>query len=298
MSSVRISRQLILAAVDILKALGHSGFDRLALEWDIQDQLPPGTGSLAVKATQLAAIVFQNSDRLTPEGDRFDMAVLSRASLVNLKYPKGNGIPNVSAEDRAYFDGLYDKYLQQSLTSATYELLQDLGQIPSEVSELDSDENSSVATEVVEEKLSRKIFVVHGRDEGVREMVARFLERAKFDPIVLLEQANAGMTIIEKIEAHSNVQVAVVLLTPDDEGGLKGGSQMPRVRQNVLLELGYFVGKTGRQKTIAFMKGEVDVPTDFAGVVWTPLDEHGAWKQRLLKELSAMGFVVDWSVLK
>ena len=45
---------------------------------------------------------------------------------------------------------------------------------------------------------SKRIFVVHGRDDGPREAVARFLERIGFEPIILHEQANQGRTVIEK----------------------------------------------------------------------------------------------------
>jgi predicted nucleotide-binding protein len=59
--------------------------------------------------------------------------------------------------------------------------------------------------------------------------------------IILHEQPNQGKTLIEKFEAHSDVGFAVVLLTDDDLGGRKGGEQNPRARQNVVLELGYFI---------------------------------------------------------
>jgi hypothetical protein len=53
--------------------------------------------------------------------------------------------------------------------------------------------------------VSRKIFLVHGHEEGPREAVARFLEKMDFTPIILHEQANQGCTLIEKFEAHANV---------------------------------------------------------------------------------------------
>lgn len=68
---------------------------------------------------------------------------------------------------------------------------------------------------------SRKVFIVHGHDDGARETVARFLERIGLEAIILHEQANQGRTIIEKVVAHSDVGFAVVLLTPDDEGCVK-----------------------------------------------------------------------------
>jgi hypothetical protein len=84
--------------------------------------------------------------------------------------------------------------------------------------------------------LSRRVFVVHGHDDGAREAVARFLEKIGFEAIILHEQANQGRTVIEKIEAQGNVRFAVVLLTPDDVGrSVKEDELRPRARQNVLL---------------------------------------------------------------
>lgn len=95
---------------------------------------------------------------------------------------------------------------------------------------------------------SDRVFVVHGHDEGARESVARFLEKLGLEPIILHEQANRGRTVIEKIEGHRDVGFAVVLLTPDDQGCVEGGQLEPRARQNVLLELGYFLGYLGRDR--------------------------------------------------
>jgi len=141
---------------------------------------------------------------------------------------------------------------------------------------------------------SRKVFVVHGHDEGAREKIARFLERAGFEPIILHEQASGGRTVIEKVEAHSHVDFAVVLLTPDDEGCEKGGTPRPRARQNVVLELGYFVGLLGRNCVCALKRGDLEIPSDFTGVVYVPFDDSDGWKQALGKELEAAGFRIDW----
>lgn len=145
--------------------------------------------------------------------------------------------------------------------------------------------------------ISRRVFVVHGHDEGAKEGVARFLERLDFLPVILHEQANQGRTVIEKIEAHGDVHFAVVLLTPDDTGCVKGGEPEPRARQNVLLELGYFIGRLGRDKVCALKRGEVEIPSDFAGVVWEKMDDGGGWKQALGRELQAAGHEVDWNMV-
>ena len=142
---------------------------------------------------------------------------------------------------------------------------------------------------------SKKVFVIHGRDEATRETVARFLERLELDPVILHEQANNGHTIIEKIECHSDVAFAVVLLTPDDVGGLKNERHQlkPRARQNVVLELGFFLGKLGRQRVCSLVKGDIEAPSDYDGVVYTNLDDAGGWKIKLVQELKGAGFQID-----
>ena len=140
-----------------------------------------------------------------------------------------------------------------------------------------------------------KIFIVHGRDESARETVARFLERLELEPVVLHEQPNEGRTIIEKFEDYAGVGFAVVLLTPDDLGALKDEKDnlKPRARQNVVFELGYFIGKLGRKNVCALLKGDVEKPSDYDGVLYPRLDDEGGWKMALIQELKAAGFDVD-----
>ncbi|WP_273691168.1 nucleotide-binding protein [Ketogulonicigenium vulgare] len=144
--------------------------------------------------------------------------------------------------------------------------------------------------------MSNKVFIVHGHDAEAREAVARFLVTIGFEPIILHEQANKGRTIIEKVEANAEVGFAVVLLTPDDVGRSKSAGDLePRARQNVLLELGYFMAKLGRDKVCALRRGEVSIPSDFAGVVWEVMDDNGGWRQKLARELIASGHAIDWN---
>jgi predicted nucleotide-binding protein len=142
---------------------------------------------------------------------------------------------------------------------------------------------------------SKRVFIVHGHADGPREAVARFLEQLGLEPVILHEHANQGRTIIEKFEAHADVGFAVVLLTPDDVGGSSRYEQRPRARQNVILELGYFIGRLGRGKVCALKADGVELPSDILGVAWTPLDPGGAWKRGLAKELEAAGYRFDWN---
>lgn len=145
---------------------------------------------------------------------------------------------------------------------------------------------------------NNKIFIVHGHDHGALQSVARYIEKQSFEAIILHEQANGGRTIIEKIEANSDVGFAIVLLTPDDTGKAKKEIEYSsRARQNVILELGYFIGKLGRDRVCALKSDELEIPTDFAGVVWTEMDKTEAWKFHLARELKAAGYPVDLNKL-
>lgn len=145
--------------------------------------------------------------------------------------------------------------------------------------------------------ISNKIFIVHGHDGEARETVARFLEKMGLQAIILNEQANQGNSVIEKVEANGDVGFAVVLLTPDDMGCSKGGEPKPRARQNVLLELGYFIGRLGRPKVCALKRGNLEIPSDFAGVVWEDMDGGSNWKLALARELRVAGYDVDMNKL-
>lgn len=147
----------------------------------------------------------------------------------------------------------------------------------------------------VRQTAADKVFIVHGHDEGACEATARFIEKLNLSPIILHEQVNGGRTIFEKLEHHSDVNFAVVLLTPDDVGGsaTEKGSLNPRARQNVILELGYFVGKLGRAHVCALHKGPIELPSDIVGVVYVDMDKAGAWRLLLARELRGAGFDVD-----
>ena len=141
---------------------------------------------------------------------------------------------------------------------------------------------------------SRMVFVVHGRDEGAKDSVASFLKDLNLVPIILSELPGKGQTIIEKFEGNADVGFTVALLTPDDAGGLSGeAEQSSRARQNVIFELGFFIGKLGRGRVCALTKGDLEIPSDYAGVEYIPLDDHGAWKMKLFKELRTAGFNLD-----
>lgn len=141
----------------------------------------------------------------------------------------------------------------------------------------------------------RKIFIVHGHDNEKKEAVARFLGRLDLDPLILHEQASLGLTLIEKFELYAGVRFAVVILTADDLGSPvdQPEAARPRARQNVVFELGYFIGRLTRQSVCTLYEEGIEIPSDYQGIVYIPFDEAGGWRMSLARELKAAGFAID-----
>ncbi len=140
------------------------------------------------------------------------------------------------------------------------------------------------------------VFLVHGRAVEKAESIARYVEKLGPKVVILQEQPNQGRTVIEKFEDHAAVVFAIVLMTGDDQGGLVGAAAdelQPRARQNVVLELGYFLARLGRRLVVVLYEEGVEVPSDYSGVLFIPLDPGGAWRLTLARELRAGGVAVD-----
>jgi predicted nucleotide-binding protein len=138
-----------------------------------------------------------------------------------------------------------------------------------------------------------KVFIVHGHNEVLKQTVARTLEHLKLEPIILHEQANQGKTIIEKFESNSaKVGFAIILLTADDLGKAKEDTDgNPRARQNVIFEMGYFMGKLGRERVFVLLDDGVEKPSDIDGIVYTAINSN--WQLSLVHELNECGYNVD-----
>lgn len=140
-----------------------------------------------------------------------------------------------------------------------------------------------------------KIFIVHGHDEGLKQSVARIIEKQSIQPIILSEKANTGRTIIEKVEKYSDVGCAICLFTADDMGIEKSDkADKSRARQNVVFEAGYFMGKLGREHIVIIAESCIEIPSDLEGVVYTNT-KH--WEVELLNELKEIGYNIDLNKL-
>ncbi len=147
-------------------------------------------------------------------------------------------------------------------------------------------------------QVGNQIFIVHGHDEEMKQYVARTLSILDLEAVILHEKPNQGRTIIEKFTDYSQVSFAIVLLSPDDVARprhSKPEEEKFRSRQNVIFELGYFIGKLGRERVVALYRQEknFEMPSDFSGVLFVPFDSSGRWQFDLVKELKSCGYKVD-----
>lgn len=145
---------------------------------------------------------------------------------------------------------------------------------------------------------SKRVFVAHGHDTEMKEEAARTVRKLGLDPIVLEDKASEGRTIIEKLEHYSDVSFAIVLLSPDDlaySAASPPASAKPRARQNVVFELGYFIGELGRKNVLVLYKRAkgFEKPSNVDGVMYVPYDGVGKWKTSLIVELQACGHDVS-----
>ena len=143
-----------------------------------------------------------------------------------------------------------------------------------------------------------KVFIIHGRDDGVKGDVALFVRDLGLKEIILDRQPNEGLiAILDKFEREAKkADFAIALLTPDDVGALKdeAAEQLkPRARQNVIFELGYFIGKLGRKRVCLLLKGELENPSDLDGILYVSMNSPNGWKLELAREMKQAGLPID-----
>lgn len=149
---------------------------------------------------------------------------------------------------------------------------------------------------------SQRTFIIHGRNDGRKYELESFLQKLVADPpIILHQEANGGRVIIEKLEDNAAAAgYAVALLTADDVGRpvtSPSAEDRLRARQNVVFEVGFFVGLLGRSRVAILYDEDVELPSDLHGLVYILLDASGGWKAQLAKEVDNAGISIDWSAV-
>ncbi len=144
----------------------------------------------------------------------------------------------------------------------------------------------------------RRIFVVCGRDDEMKQAITNALTKLWLVPVVMCEEPSQGRKIVERFADYSDVGFATVLLSPDDF--VYASEESPtkrklRPRQDVVFELGFLLGKLGKCNVLVLFRevANFEIPTDFDGMKVTAFDDRDSWKFTLIRELTNCGYNVD-----
>lgn len=145
-----------------------------------------------------------------------------------------------------------------------------------------------------------EIFIVHKQRDAMKDSISRFINLLELKPIVLNEQVDSGKTFIEKFLHYSNVGYAIILITPEEivwEKNIDNEFSNFQASQDVIFQLGYFVGKLGRDRVFIIYdddnidKPKFKLPSDLSGIIYTSF-QNEVWKNKLAKELKQCNYKI------
>lgn len=166
----------------------------------------------------------------------------------------------------------------------------------------------SVAPRPRVRRRGKKVLVVHGRDEQLRQAMFRFLRSIGLEPMewakAVKATGKASPYIGEVLDqAFKDAIAVVVMLTADDQARLKKGlarkSDPPdetrlrgQARPNVLFEAGMAFGSHPKS-TVLVQIGDLRPFSDIGGRHVVHLRDHAESRRDLANRLEAAGCIVD-----
>jgi len=144
---------------------------------------------------------------------------------------------------------------------------------------------------------TKNILIVHGHNDSVKDKVASFISKLGIEPIILNEQINRGQTLLEKFEEYSDISVAIIIFTNEDMGNNNDESEYEKkARQNMIFEVGYFLGELGDRNMIVIAEQGVILPSVLEGYDYFKMDSEEKWKKDIAEKLKDMKrFNIDMS---
>jgi predicted nucleotide-binding protein len=152
---------------------------------------------------------------------------------------------------------------------------------------------TSPSQDYLRDLTKQKVFIINGRDRYQALLLKDFLRKYKVDAITLEDITDEGKTIFQKLhDTQNQITYAIAILTPDDIGCLRSSFKeiettrkaypkeelekilALRARQNVLFELGLFIGALGKEN-ICYLKQKdlKEIPSDLNGVMYKEFDK-------------------------
>ena len=171
-------------------------------------------------------------------------------------------------------------------------------------------QEANQAGKVFSEGANQSVFVVHGHDDNSLFDVTNYLNEIGVNPIILKDHDEQGISLLQRfLKVAEQATFAIVIFSPDDYGTSlkqynadKGGEKTLRyrARQNVVLELGFFLGKLKDFNKVFVLRcrpneewPEFEMPSDLGGAIFKDLDDQGRWKNLLRVALIKNGVEVN-----
>jgi predicted nucleotide-binding protein len=162
----------------------------------------------------------------------------------------------------------------------------------------DKTQTSTQPPTSVSGNMRRRVLVVSGADDEMKQAITKALTKLWLLPVILCEEPSHGRKIVERFTDYADVGLAVVLLSPDDFAYAKNEESTKRKlrpRQEVVFELGFLLGKLGKDKVLVLFRenANFEAPTEFEGIKAAAFDDRESWKLALIRELTGCGYTVD-----
>ena len=248
------TRSALMAAKGIIAEWSHTDLDELLIEAGVVGLPKERVGSRKDRALQIIQYALDNPSAVTAEQDLFSAYLVTKAQTITPTTEPSS--PAVAPERQAQ--------------PAVAPPIQQPPAMPNPA----------------------RVFVVHGRNDSRKAAVSALLSSLGLQPVVLHEQPNMGRHLLTKfIDEAELATFAVIVMSADDIGGLNPEGLRPRARQNVILELGYFISHLGQERVCALIDPGLETPSDFDGIAYVAMDPQGTWQTLLIRELRAAGLL-------
>ena len=114
---------------------------------------------------------------------------------------------------------------------------------------------------------TKDVFVIHGHDELNTRRLSQLLQgHFGLNPIAMLAKPGMSRPLTEKFEDEAQTcSFAFALFTPDDEV-VKSDGDYNQARPNVIYEVGWFIGRLGRERVTLILKTGTKIHSDLDGV--------------------------------
>ena len=295
-----ISRTLAIVSARLLGALNHVDLDGILLDMDLPEvDFSREVGGTRDRAEALASAVASYPDVIVHGGERLDRFLLGRAMKVK-SHELNENFEEIHERFRNQLSELFPlpntpdplKYVSSPAAPVQAGPVATIVQEPIVIERVSTIAMTAAASALPPPPKPR-VFIVHGRDEPFKIEVENFLRKIGTEPVILHEQPNGGRHLLTKfMEEAATCQVAVVLMAAEDIGRHREEkTDEERARQNVVFELGFFLGTLPPKRTIMIVKGKPAMPSDMSGVVH--VSHSGSWKADLARELDAAEIAID-----